>query len=200
MYDIYPHICRGEQNRQFHIRNTKWLHLTPKQEARTISSSDWVNEHRINMRFVYIHAEHGSIHREWNTFFMALAAQLPAVASCFLRFLGHTQQRTTVGRTPLDDWSARRRDLYLTTLTTDKHPWPRRDSNPQSQQASGRRPTQTARPLGPANETRAAGWNCHCISLQNNEVVSETRDTWSYQHEVRNDEENKWRRSIWVSR
>jgi len=36
-----------------------------------------------------------------------------------------------------------------TTLTTDKHPCPRRDSIPQSQQASGRRPTpQTARPLG----------------------------------------------------
>jgi hypothetical protein len=28
-----------------------------------------------------------------------------------------------------------------TTLTTDKHPCPRRDSNPQSQQASGCRPT-----------------------------------------------------------
>ena len=28
----------------------------------------------------------------------------------------------TVGRTPLDDWSARRTDLYLTTLTTDIHP------------------------------------------------------------------------------
>ena len=32
-------------------------------------------------------------------------------------------------------------DLYLTTLTTDKHPCPRWDSNPRSQQASGRRPT-----------------------------------------------------------
>ena len=30
-------------------------------------------------------------------------------------FLDHTQWRTTVGRTPLDEWSARRRDLYLTT-------------------------------------------------------------------------------------
>ena len=38
-----------------------------------------------------------------------------------------------------------------TTLTTDKHPWSRWDSNPQSQQASGRRPTPyTTRPLGPA--------------------------------------------------
>jgi hypothetical protein len=30
-------------------------------------------------------------------------------------FLDHTQQSNTVGRTPLDEWSARRRDLYLTT-------------------------------------------------------------------------------------
>ena len=38
-----------------------------------------------------------------------------------------------------------------TILTTDRHPCPRWDSNPPSQQASGRRPTlQTARPLGPA--------------------------------------------------
>jgi len=36
----------------------------------------------------------------------------------FLRFLDHTQRRTTVGRTPLDEWSARRRDLYLTTHDT----------------------------------------------------------------------------------
>ena len=30
-------------------------------------------------------------------------------------FLDHTQRRTTVSRTPLDEWSARGRDLYLTT-------------------------------------------------------------------------------------
>jgi hypothetical protein len=34
--------------------------------------------------------------------------------SSFFRFLDHTQQYTTFGRTPLDEWSARRRDLYLT--------------------------------------------------------------------------------------
>ena len=33
-------------------------------------------------------------------------------------FLDHTQRRTTVGRTPLDERSARRRDLYLTTHDT----------------------------------------------------------------------------------
>ena len=33
-------------------------------------------------------------------------------------FLDHTQRRTTAGRTPLDERSARRRDLYLTTHDT----------------------------------------------------------------------------------
>jgi len=41
-----------------------------------------------------------------------------AMASSLSRFLGHTQRRITVGRTPLDEWSARRRDLYLTTHNT----------------------------------------------------------------------------------
>ena len=36
----------------------------------------------------------------------------------FLVFLDHTQRRSTVGRTPLDEGSARRRDLYLTTHDT----------------------------------------------------------------------------------
>jgi hypothetical protein len=33
-------------------------------------------------------------------------------------FLDHTRRRSTVGRTPLDEWSAHRRDLYLTTHDT----------------------------------------------------------------------------------
>jgi len=40
------------------------------------------------------------------------------MAFSFLRFLDHTQRRTTVGRTSLDEWSARHRDLYLTTHNT----------------------------------------------------------------------------------
>jgi hypothetical protein len=40
------------------------------------------------------------------------------MTSSFLRFLDHTQRRITVGRTPLDERSARRRDLYLTTRNT----------------------------------------------------------------------------------
>ena len=41
-----------------------------------------------------------------------------ARAFSFTRFLDHTQRRSTVGRTPLDEWSARRRYLYLTTHNT----------------------------------------------------------------------------------
>ena len=32
-------------------------------------------------------------------------------------FLDHTQRRSTVGRTPLDEWSARRRDLCDELIT-----------------------------------------------------------------------------------
>ena len=41
-----------------------------------------------------------------------------AMASSFLRFLDHTERRITFGRTPLDEWSALCRDLYLTTHNT----------------------------------------------------------------------------------
>ena len=50
--------------------------------------------------------------------FILRACPQCARASSFVRFIDHTQRRTTVGRTPLDKWSARRRDLYLTTHTT----------------------------------------------------------------------------------
>ena len=36
----------------------------------------------------------------------------------FLMFRDHIRRRSTVGMTPLDEWSARRRDLYLTTHDT----------------------------------------------------------------------------------
>jgi len=56
-----------------------------------------------------------------------------------------TFRRTTLGRTPLDEWSARRSKLWQpTTLARDRHTCRRRVSNPQPQQASGRRPTPLA--------------------------------------------------------
>ena len=50
--------------------------------------------------------------------FLWRCSPMRAMASSFLRFLDHTQRRITVGRTPLGEWSARRRDLYLTTHNT----------------------------------------------------------------------------------
>jgi hypothetical protein len=49
----------------------------------------------------------------------------------------------TLGRTPLEEGSARRKELYLTTHSIHKKQssCPRRDSKLQSQQASGRKPT-----------------------------------------------------------
>ena len=55
--------------------------------------------------------------RIWECIFFLCNRPPPqwARASSFTKFLDHTQRRTTVGRTPLDEWSARRRDLHLTT-------------------------------------------------------------------------------------
>jgi hypothetical protein len=41
-------------------------------------------------------------------------------ASSFLRLHDHTQGHTTVGRTPLDEWSTCLRDLHVTTHNTYK--------------------------------------------------------------------------------
>ena len=41
-----------------------------------------------------------------------------ALASSLAMFHDHIQRRATVGRTPLNEWSVRRRDLYLTTHNT----------------------------------------------------------------------------------
>jgi hypothetical protein len=53
-------------------------------------------------------------------YFLWLCSPALAMAS-FTRFLDHTQRRTTVGTTPLDECSYHRRDLYLTTHTTNIH-------------------------------------------------------------------------------
>ena len=86
-----------------------------------------------------------------------------------------TLRHNTLSRTPLAEWSARRGELYQkknTTLTTNRHPCRRRVSNPQSQQASGRRP-QTARPVGSAVNVYSSssvykemtGWMLVCAAL-----------------------------------
>ena len=65
---------------------------------------------------ININADH--FQRIYISFFLWRCGPTRAMASSFLRFLDHTQRRITVGRTPLDEWSARLRDLYLTTHNT----------------------------------------------------------------------------------
>ena len=74
-----------------------------------------------------------------------------SMASSFMRFLDHTQRRTTVGRTPLDEGSTPRGDIYLITHNThkDKHLFPQRDSNPQSQRPRTCTLDRPARGTGP---------------------------------------------------
>ena len=77
-----------------------------------------------------------------DVFVFGATAPYWARASSFTRFLDHTQRRTAVGRTPLDGSSARRRNIYLTTLIThERHLCIRWDLNPRSQLESSRRPT-----------------------------------------------------------
>ena len=60
-----------------------------------------------------------------------------------------TLRHTTFGRITLEEWSARHRDLYLTTHNTRKRQasMSQRDSNPQTQKTNGRPTPYTEQPL-----------------------------------------------------
>jgi len=73
----------------------KWPYFSPITMLQKIMN---ILTLRLLMSYIYIYMEH-----------------------LFLMFLDHTRRSTTVGRTSLDEWSARRRDLYLTTH--DTHNW-----------------------------------------------------------------------------
>ena len=62
-----------------------------------------------------------------------------SMGSSLLRFLDHTQRRITYDRTPPNEWSARRRPLYLTTHNTQTRQTsmpPPRDSKSQSRRSA----------------------------------------------------------------
>ena len=55
----------------------------------------------------------------WQPLLMTSRKYIQWYIACLMaRFAGHTQHRITVGRTPLDEWSARLSDLYITTHNT----------------------------------------------------------------------------------
>ena len=73
-------------------------------------------------------------------FFLWRCDPARVMASSFLRLLNDAPQLVGLLWTS-DQLVAETSTWQHTTLTTDKHPCPRWDSNPRSQQASGRRPT-----------------------------------------------------------
>ena len=83
-----------------------------KDEPRMIKM---LNRHSVSV-FVVCRANCDWLLEEF--FFLWRCDPTRVMASSFFMFLDHTQRRTTVGRTPLDEWSARRRDLYVTTHNT----------------------------------------------------------------------------------
>ena len=91
----------------------------PPQEAPAQNEprSDFVHNEE---KHIWIRGNHtyNSITLFFTFFFLWRCGPTRPMASSFLRFLDHTQRRITVGRTPLDEWSARRRDLHLTTHST----------------------------------------------------------------------------------
>jgi hypothetical protein len=114
-----PAICnlRNNQNLQLHCHKCVYTPKTPTFWYRDVTFSNLL-------------------------FFVALRRNADHDLLIFEVSRSHIQRRTSVGRTPLNEWSARRRDLYLTIHNThNKYPCPRWNSNPRSQQAIGHRLT-----------------------------------------------------------
>ena len=92
------HLHKRKSKVQFSVLHSLCLYIADgrAEDYETIGSQHFPNlTLRLLMSYIYIYMER-----------------------ILLMFLDHTQRSSTVGRTPLDEWSARRRDLYLTTHDT----------------------------------------------------------------------------------
>ena len=114
------------------IRSWWWVEIPPE-TCRAVSryklcnvASCWIYIYIYIYIYWTILTMHGPINVKFILTFLFLwrCDPMRVMASSFLRFLDHTQRRITVGRTPLDEWSARRRDLYLTAHNTHNRQTP----------------------------------------------------------------------------
>ena len=72
----------------------------------------FVQENRVGLQSIFFYWRYNPL---WVCILQSSSGD---IASSRRRFLDHTQRNTTVRRTSLDEWSVRRRDLYLTTHNT----------------------------------------------------------------------------------
>ena len=120
----------------------------------------------------------GEIRKEWfrNLYsspnFLFFMAQQPLVCQELLIIEGFmiTHRRTTRGRTPLDEWSARRRDLNLTTHNTH--------NRQTSMRSVGFEPTSLSRRAAADPRLRPRGrWdrpeNFYCNQVKDDEIYVE---------------------------
>ena len=118
-----------------------------------------------------------------------------ARAPSFTMFLDHTQRRTTVGRTPLDEWSAYRRPPLLpdnTTLATDSRtPCGTRTGNASKRATADPRLRPRSRRDGHVKQKHSAKHNFFFnvklhVSVQISTVIRLThkslRGSWQLQH------------------
>ena len=140
----------------------------------TFSNNNYVNSYVVWVylyAYVYIHLSHMYVcpytHTHTHTYFPPVV-QEPLMSQGLLiikALRSHSDTPHSVGLFWTSDQPDSKTSTWQhTTLTTDKYPCPWRDSNPRSQQASGRRPTpSTARLLGPAS-VWCDEWNVHvCV-------------------------------------
>ena len=110
----YSHCLKSKGN-CFNYINTANQGELMRDEARWFKLQRWWPVHGISPS--YISFFHPPCNHSF-FFFLWRCGPTQAMTSSFLSFLDHTQRRVTVGMTPLDAWSARRRDLSLTTHNT----------------------------------------------------------------------------------
>jgi len=104
---------RGPMNCSCFTFRWSWVQVYVRRRIYTLTHSTVLLCHTSQMPKCYLQFRCDCI-------FVCFLSDSPhwAMVSSFTRFLDYTHRRTTVGRTPLDEWSARRRDLYLTTHNT----------------------------------------------------------------------------------
>jgi len=95
------------------------VHMSELFRSDLSSDNQWESLLKFETETVFWHFERACL------FVFGATAPSGPGASSFTSFVDYTQRRTTVGRTPLDEWSARRWDFYLTKHHThNKHPCP----------------------------------------------------------------------------